>query len=628
MCGISGIWNWTGESIDHSEMKSFNNSLIHRGPDAEGYAFFESDGLALGHRRLSIIDLTKLGNQPMYCHTARYCAVYNGEVFNFKDIRNDLMKLGINFKSNSDTEVIIAAYVKYGLDCFSMFNGMWAIAIWDSLEKELLICRDRFGIKPFYFLFEKGKRFAFASETIAFGHLKNFNKEINKEIAKYESKGISTYGNGYSIFNGIYQLVGGHFAQISKKSNEVHQKRWYNINDNITQTISCFESQKDEFSSLFNDSCKIRLESDVKIGTALSGGLDSSAVYSTVYDLLKGNKSEVHEQSNVAYIATFKDLPQDEEQYARKALNFTNGNGVFLENNYNNLIESIEYDTKQFDTMINAPITSVSNIYKGMKRNNVSVSLDGHGVDEMLFGYREMLIGVFIQEIRKGVTNKSNAIKKYLISTYLPNQQKGVEMYLNSLEGIKHKIKQSVNKLIYTERYTHESMSNQFPYLGEDLTCLNENMEFSIPYWATFNKTLPAILRDFDRASMMNSVEIRMPFLDYRLVEFFFSLPFDSKFGGGMNKRIVREAMKGKMNEEIRLRKIKVGIGSPVEYWFKNELSEWVLDQLFTIKRSHSQYLLNNKFIDKFEKDIKNNKLNSSQIDLAWKEINLHLINN
>src|SRR5574343_1778894 len=231
MCGISGIYHLNREKIDLSELQSFTDSMLHRGPDASGYELLDQSTLGLGQRRLSILDLSDSGRQPMYYAEGRFCITYNGEIFNFLSIREELKSFGHSFKSDSDTEVILAAFMQWGPLCLKKFNGMWAMAIWDDLNKELFLARDRFGIKPLYYVNEENKRFMFASETRAFKFLKSYTRRHNQELLNLNL--VDPYaieGLGYTIFDNILQLLPGHFMTV-KRNEKLVQRRWWNIND-------------------------------------------------------------------------------------------------------------------------------------------------------------------------------------------------------------------------------------------------------------------------------------------------------------------------------------------------------------------------------------------------------------
>jgi asparagine synthase (glutamine-hydrolysing) len=626
MCGIAGIYNFNGLKVDKGHLKAFTDSMIHRGPDGAGYELMNEGKLGLGHRRLSILDLSDAGKQPFY-YKDRYCIVYNGEIFNFNDIRKILISKGYTFVSDTDTEVIMAAYDCYGLGCFDHFNGMWAFALWDEKEKSLILSRDRFGVKPLYYANVSLDNFAFASETRAFKFLNGFTRSINQ--ANYAITIKNNYaleGLGYTIFNDIYQLLPGHYIEIKESQRPIRQKRWYDIRDNIKPVIGQPNERIDAFYNIFRDACRIRLISDVPVATALSGGLDSSSIYSTVNDILKTERNDrVNKDSQLAVSAIFPGLENDEKEYVEKAVDFTQGEIRWVTTDTSNLISDIERDTELFDAISNVPITAISSIYKGMKRAGITVSLDGHGADEMLYGYLYMVYDLWLDALSQQNNSKAGIYSEVLAGLYHPLNQKRQSdefaMANRTFLSFKRRLKAFLKKVI------GQPENNITHYLPLDLPSLSDkpynfsNLGFDkrMLYYEFFQNSLPSLLRNFDRAGMMNSVEIRMPYLDYRVVEFVFSLPIENKIGAGFTKRVVRDAMKGKMNEEIRQRTFKVGIASPFHHWAEENLQSWLYLKVNSFQQDEKQKFLG--LLDEFysSKNIKN-------LEAVWQRINMDLI--
>lgn len=608
MCGIAGIYHLNQKSLDPLKLKRFTDSMLHRGPDASGYEFADSNTLGLGQRRLSILDLSELGKQPMYYGDGRYLITYNGEIFNFRELRAELADAGYKFRSETDTEVIMAAYMKWGPACLDKFNGMWAFAIWDAQKHELFLSRDRFGIKPLYYTFQSGKMFAFASETRAFKFLDGFNRETDAYLLELNLRDpYSLEGNGYTPFKNILQVLPGHYMYIRNNTDSAVQKRWWHIEDHLHEKFpDTFTEQSEKFYNLLRDSCKLRLVSDVPLGTALSGGLDSTAIYSTVHEILRTDKlSRVNSDSQRAFTAIFPGLPQDEQAYAAKAAAYIKGPIEYIEIENEKLPEIIESETRLSDYVSTSPISSISAIYRGMRNKGITVSLDGHGVDEMMYGYRDMVYALYNQALWNGSVTESRQYSEVLSNMYHPDLQSEKKNTLDSEiqqkvsreTSLKYRFKTLLgkqNNLTYTRtNYTFglPSLSDR-PY---DFS--NKSISERIVYNEFFLHTLPALLRNFDRAGMMNSVEIRMPFMDWRLVTYVFSLPVNSKIGQGFTKLLLREAMKNRMDESLRNRTYKVGISSPLDYWMNGPLKEWTLDTLQDIglkKQLESAYKAGN----------------------------------
>jgi len=633
MCGIAGIWNLNGNRLDAEVLREFTDSIQSRGPDGAGYELFRDNTLGLGHRRLSILDLSEMGHQPMHSHDGRYAITYNGEIFNFQEIREELKSKGYSFRSNTDTEVIISAWAEWGPEAFHKFNGMWAFAIWDNQEKSLTMSRDRFGIKPLYYLWMPNRIFAFASETYAFKFLRGFERSLDMQHVDMQLSGQHLAGNGHSIYKGLRQLLPGHYAVLSQNG-ELKQKRWWHI---LEQVKPCKETtlqdQQAHFYELFRDACKLRLISDVPIATALSGGLDSTAVYSTVYDIIKNESlSRTHSNAQTAFVATFPGLPMDERKYAEEAIKFTGGPVEYLVDESDNLVDRIVSDTLRFDTISSSPITSVSGVYRGMKKAGITVSMDGHGVDEMLYGYRDMLYKLYYHFYKLGNRSRYTELKDIILPTYNETDRPNAALNLENLEKLAgsrvRQLKNKIGRLLKGNKTDNHDFT-----MHPDMQRMGENYDFSacsfedrVVLNETFVQTLPTIFRDFDRAGMMNSVEIRMPFMDWRIVTYLFSLPFDSKVGNGFNKLIVREAMKGRMAETIRTRKHKIGIGSPVEKWVKEDMKEWILDQFHSQSYRENPITVGKNFKETLVKQYKEDTLKLKDCQKIWMEISLQLL--
>ncbi len=634
MCGIAGIYNLNGNSVDLNNLKHFTDSMRHRGPDGAGYELFNNNTLGLGHRRLSILDLSEAAKNPLH-YADRYTITFNGEIFNFLEIKNDLIAKGYSFKTETDTEVVLAAYNEYGKDCLLKFNGMWAFAIWDKKENTLFLSRDRFGVKPLHYCFIPNHLFAFASETIAFKHLDEFNRNFDEKNLVCAIQ-LSNYieAAGKTIFKSIYQLLPGHSIVIANNK-ELKIERWWNTADHLILVNSNYEKQVEEFKELFFSACKLRMRSDVPIASALSGGLDSSSVYCTLQQF-KNSSSELQRLPSdwqKAFVATFPGTNMDERQYAEEVINYTNGNAVYIIPDYSNLIKDIVKTTALFDGIIANPVIAICDIYKAMRKNGIVVSLDGHGADEYAFGYNYYVLDAFYEALKN---NNENGAKEYsaIVSELSPvyNSEKLMQSFYEN-NSVKAKIKNKIKSIIGTNG-SQKLPSNNFNWFNEESKTETFSV-FSNPFKGItktlFNdfhyNSLPINLRDFDRASMQNSIEIRMPFMDYRLVNYMFSLPQESKLGNGFTKRIIRDAMKGIVPEKIRTRKLKIGIGSPIAEWVAGPMKELINDNISSKKLLEANYLKGAEIKKYVEQQYQNNSWNTNNASKVWCVINSLLIN-
>lgn len=646
MCGIVGIWHIDKAQLDHTKLQVFTDALAHRGPDGAGYYIDKEEQLGLGHRRLSILDLSESGKQPMAFGDGRYQVTFNGEIYNFIELRKELSAYGYVFKSESDTEVLAAAYHKWGKQCMHQFNGMFAFAIWDTIEKELFLCRDRFGVKPLFYHEQRNKLFAFASETIAFKSLAEFNKVFDtnsiligiRQPEKLEACGQTIYSN-------IMQLPAGCFAIINKSAG-LKISRWWNTFDNLVTVPNKFEDQVKEFQYLFEDACKIRLRSDVPVASALSGGVDSSSVYCMINHLMsKSNNSErIPKDWQQAFVGTFPGSELDERSYAESVISFTKGKATFVEPDNRNLVSEIIASTKLFDSITGTPIYAVGNIYRAMKKGGITVSMDGHGADETMFGYRDSVSEVYLDAVQNGRKDIEDieflfgemfdAERKIAAINRLKERSRN-EFNLTPISKLKGYLKQIINSREGNRKYIHELAGEWFNNSPIELKNLPD---YAIPSWQNASRSenrirsdfsinhIPYNLRDFDRASMQNGIEIRMPFMDYRVVTYLFSLPLESRLGHGYTKRILREAMKGLMPEDIRTRKLKLGLTAPIANWFNKELNQFILDTVNSDSFLKSNYWNGNLIRSFVEQHSINRDWNTNDASRFWNVLNAHLL--
>ena len=596
MCGITGIISQSNKKIDKELFNIFTDSLKHRGPDGRGVWNTKDFKVFLGHRRLSILDVSELGSQPMLDGTKNFVITFNGEIYNFLEIRMELKSLGYLFRSESDTEIILAAYKQWGEECQFKFNGMWAFAIWDIKNEVLFISRDRFGVKPLYYFFD-GKQFAFASELKSFLHLDGFNKEINEDLAyKALCDYTSIESQEKSLLKNVTRLLGGHSLIYNRKYAEKPLiKRWWNTLDNLIDPPSNNNEIVERFKSILLNATSLRARSDVPIATALSGGLDSSSVLACLSEVMKNDSAERSAKNwQTAFIGDFPNTTQDETKYALEMANFCEVNPYIKEIKPKEAIDNIEDVIFQFEEIYDIPV-ALWLLYKEMKNNNISVSIDGHGGDELLGGYHHYpRIGY-----QSSISNPfkfSQAMEYKRI--YSDMHSKGILFNrLNILDPIKNKlspyknliksksIKNKIRNLTGPQTWLPQrEVDTAKTILDDDQILIDRFDPITKQLYIDFHvSTLPTILRNFDRMSMAHGVEIRAPFLDWRMVCFAFSLPIKNKIGEGYTKLLLRKAMKNMMPESIRLRKPKLGFVFPLADWANGPLREFILDQTDTL---------------------------------------------
>jgi asparagine synthase (glutamine-hydrolysing) len=640
MCGITGIYNLNNEKIGEGSLQAMNSAVAHRGPDGAGYWIHDKGFIGFGHRRLSILDLSERGKQPMSYASGRYHITYNGEIFNFIEIRAQLRSLGYEFRSDTDTEVILAAYDYWGRECLHHFNGMWAFVIWDEKEQELFAARDHFGIKPLYYLLEPGKRFIFGSETIQFKHLSGFRRTFdeNQLIACIRNPYYQE-GAGRTIFSGIRSVLPGHYLLL--KEGTVSEKRWWFTTDYPIEVPEKYTDQVEAFRELFFDSCRLRMRSDVPIASALSGGLDSSSVYTTLHYLNRREQDtpvvRLPSEWQKAFVAIFPDTAQDETAYAQSVVNHVEGQAVYWEQATNDLIADLVQYTRHFDAVYATPIHVVAKVYEGMRQQGIVVSMDGHGIDEMMYGYGGLQLDAAVHALAQGDHDYADMLVETYINLHSEPQRaiarRNAQRKVFGLASIADPgihvpawkvLGSRIKRRIFPKKnWLVRSGAEQVPfeigqYIPFEATC--ERSLYEQFHYAP----LPSILRNFDKASMMSGVEIRMPFMDHRLVSFVFKLPLRSKLGDGYTKRILRDAMKDILPETVRTRTTKIGFSAPLNEWFAGPLKSYLLDTVNT-KSFREMGLWNGKLIAK-DVELYFNKVKHINISMLWNIINAHII--
>jgi asparagine synthase (glutamine-hydrolysing) len=528
MCGIAGILS-RHEPVSKETLASLTDAVAHRGPNGRG--IWIEGSIGLGHRRLSILDLSEQGRCPM-SYTApdgrEYVITYNGEVYNFLELRIELSKEGYEFHTATDTEVVVAAYARWGEACLERFNGMWALAIWDKQKRSLFLVRDRFGIKPLYYLFHRSDLY-FASELKAFRMISGFKRSLNEGYAR-EALHLSQPLEGTSdetLMNGVHRLMPGSLMEVvSGKPPRI--RKWWETKEHYVDVPNSYREQVAGWRELFLDAIRLRLRSDVPVATSLSGGLDSSSVAGAVAHIGKSGSTDARRAPSwqQCFISTFPGTAIDERKYADEVVKWTGSVPNYSEFNSEEGIQGITESVWVMEDVYPAIATPVIENYRAMSRKGVVVSLDGHGGDELLGGYDW--------------------------------------------------------------------------YLATPMKELNERL-----YQQFHSNLLPSILKNFDRCSMASGVEVRMPFMDWRLVCYTFSLPPETKIGGGYTKRILRDAMQGLVPEDILRRRSKIGFNSPMIEWFNAGLNgvvektinhpRWNESRLFDGKRLGTEILSKTK---------------------------------
>jgi asparagine synthase (glutamine-hydrolysing) len=610
MCGICGIVDLGNQSIMEAPVRDMMRIMKHRGPDDEG-VFLEKN-LGLGFVRLSIIDLSSAGHQPMLSDDKRYVVVFNGEIYNYIELRNELISKGHCFRTRSDTEVLLAAYHEWGDECLHKFNGMWAFVIYDRKRGTLFCARDRYGVKPFYYTLDKG-RIIFASEIPPILEVLSSKPSPNYQ-AIYDFLVFNrTDQTEDTFFAGIKKLQHGHFIRLDLNcdSTEVIERsivpgKWYDLRSSLREPFNTAE----EFYGAFTSAVALRLRSDVPIGVCLSGGLDSSSIASV---LLK--------EFNMKDLKTFSAVYQEGDKGDESP--FINEYKSQVKDMYFTTpsAKSLSDDLQSFIKAHGEPVPSTAPYaqFKVMElaKGNVAVTLDGQGADELLAGYhyffgiyfksllKKFKWGVLLREIIHYLKNHSSfygiiTLVYFLLPTWLKiNIRESEKAYLDHDFAKKYSKTTGVPSRLYSSPDLQSSLLDHFEYKLEHL------------------------LKWEDRNSMWFSLEARVPFLDYRLVEQTISMPSDKIIRNGTTKYILREAMRGTLSEKIRMRQDKIGFDTPQDEWFRHDFFVKYITELLTSDSFRSRKLINPYMAQRLcDSHIRRKTDVSKEI---WKWINLEL---
>ncbi len=590
MCGISGIINKYKSEVDKKEIKNINDLISHRGPDDEG--FFYENNFAFAHRRLSILDLSDNGHQPMHYLDKKYTITYNGEIYNYLELKEELLGCGYLFNSHTDTEIILASYHEWGRRCVDKFNGMWAFAIYDK-EKQIIFCsRDRFGIKPFYYT-EIDNKFIFGSEIkqlLEFYPQRYINKNI---LIDYLIIGYEEHTNE-TFFQNIYKLEQSHNLTYNLNTNTYKTEKFYNLEKNNkklteTQSIELYEQR-------LKDAITLRLRSDVKVGTCLSGGLDSSSIASIA--------SKVYnKQSNNKFVAIHAKSTQknnDESRYAQDVAEYCDLDLKVIEPSKEDFVKNIDEIIYTQEEPFGGPSIFMQYfVMKKAKEENCKVMLDGQGGDETLLGYERyypayLLDLNFIDRI-KGVFNASKnsklSIKQLILYIiYFTRSNIRIKRLKFKNNYLKKEFLDNINKKILDRN--SKSYLNIFELQNEEI----------------FHTQMPHLLKYEDKNSMRNSIETRLPFIDYTVLETAINLDNKVKIKDGWTKYILRKVVEPILPNNIVWRKNKFGFEAPVKSW----LNEICQDMETVIK--------NSKIISKISNNIIFDNLDNHQ---KWKLFNI-----
>ena len=597
MCGIFGLWHLDNKSIAPATIQRATNLLRHRGPDDEGYllvdtakncvssyggndtmpelqlprldhAAGQSFNLAFGFRRLSILDLSPAGHQPMASADRRHWIIFNGEVYNYLELRSELAGYGHQFRTHSDTEVVLAAYRQWGHECLTKFNGMWAFAIWDTQHHELFCARDRLGVKPFYYHLNR-TQFVFASEIKTILAATSDLGQINHpHLANFLLTGLLDH-NDQTFFAPIKALPPAHYLRINAKTTTPAPQRYWDVNVEEIKTKYDYAKPETTLLNLLQDSVRLRLRSDVPVGTCLSGGLDSSAIVALASKMLP--------HSINSFSSIYSQAGYSEEKYIHLVAQANKTHSHFTSPDSEKFFTLLKKIIWHMDEPAAGPGIYSQWFVMELAQQSVTVLLDGQGGDELFAGYapylplhlaalgrkifrerRLDLLGRFFQDssviLRNGhryffpELSARQFLKK--IAMRASGKRYRADLWLNA-------------EMVEAQRRTVITEHNPIPAHDS----LNRRL-----YRDVTQTSVPALLHYEDRSSMAFGLEARVPFLDYRLVEFALGLPSEMKIKSATTKYIARQAFKNILPEAVRTRRDKMGYPTPLALWLRGSL--------------------------------------------------------
>ena len=600
MCGITGIYNFNKSTPELSLLHKMGDAIAHRGPDHDGY-YTNKEGIGFCHRRLSIIDLSANGNQPMCSVDETIWLVFNGEIYNYKELREELILKGYTFKNNTDTEVIINAYLEYGIDCVKKFNGMFAFSLWDSKNNLFFAARDRIGIKPYYY-YSNSKVFVFASEIKSLLVHPDVIKEVNEDaITNYLL--LDHPVNNQTWFKDIFTLEPGSYLKIV--NNKIQISKYWEIEFKIDFNRR-YNSFKKELKKTIIDAIKLHWQSDVPVGAHLSGGVDSSSIVSIASKYLT---KKLHTFSSAFDLGKEFDERKEINIVVEKFKTQHHQISVTADDLKDNL-EKIIYHMDE--PVVGPAILPMYRISELVKNEGIKVVNGGQGVDEMFGGYNPYF-SLAARNMLSNYNQKSFPLSELLYFPWYLHKGGTLKRFINKFK------KSNKNYNWIKVQNTQEKTIKAFAKLKNETSNLSP---FEMSAYVSLRYYLPALLHQEDRMSMAWSIESRVPMLDIRIIDLALKIPSWFKVHKGMSKSIFRESVRGLVPDEILDNKIKRGYPTPTSIWFAKDAYDYMY-KLF----SGDDFLAN----DYVNKDVLLTVLEDQKKDIStnisfpfWKALVLH----
>jgi asparagine synthase (glutamine-hydrolysing) len=579
MCGIAGIISTHPNFVQQHCLKQMADALKHRGPEGDNYWINDEQTIGFAHRRLRILDLSQNAAQPF--HYLHYTIIFNGEIYNYQELKEELGKCGYNFTTICDTEVIPAAYDYWGKDCLHHFDGMFAFALYDKKNEEVFIARDRFGEKPLYYHAEYGNgklnQFILASEIKALwvvGLQKNINQTM---LLNFITLGYVQNPSDVSetFYSNISSLPQSHYLIVKPPQGKVEIQRWYELK--IPRNFKKENDAIEEFTELLNASVSRRLRSDVPVGTSLSGGIDGASILAAIHQLKQKNNFSAA-WSNVAFTAVFPGFEKDEATNSKTVAEYFDIAQFITTPSADDCVKYFEQLMYYQDEPVQSSSVLTQFLVYGLaQEKGITVLLDGQGADETLAGYKKYTHW-YLQQLLKQDFNAFRREKELLERNNLLETW-GWKNYIAPFFPLQTK-RQLENRTYKAQKHnpyiTHDFFNNYDK--GSLQKPLIKGLEDNL-YYNVIQFGLSELLRYADRNSMAHSREVRLPFLNHELVEFVFSLPSSYKIRNGFTKWILRKAMDNYLPQAIIWQKNKIGYEPPQKQWMQNKpLQEMIIE--------------------------------------------------
>lgn len=573
MGGIAGIVKLDGSFADRQDLERAQKLLLHRGTNKKGIHLDRETGMA--HNRMAILDITDAANQPMSDMGERYWISFDGELYNFIELRKELKASGYRFKSESDTEVALAAFVAWGAKCFNQFNGIWALAVWDSEERVLTLSRDPFGFKPLY-LYQNSKQVAYSSEVKGFLGFESIELVFNADTvaALYHSPSIA-HATEITPWENVFKVLPGHVAQVDADKGDVRIEKWWHPLRDLPEVPADLRERKEKFSERFSQACKLRMRADIPIGFCVSGGLVSASIWEMAQRLSKDSFERISPDCKTASLITFAEDDQQELRLSEELVKKTKGRIKEFKAHSEDYVKNILDLIYVFESLEDLSVERWL-LYRSLTQNAIHLTLDGLGANELLGRYSEGIIYHAFDQI-KGLQSAKAALKDpYLWKTLIKSRRLPKMTKSELQESLKLSDFERKRELILAKGQPASVVS---PYWSQDYANLIEkSLFFQAKYFYMLGGPLQRASTLIEAAAAAQGMQVRLPFLDTDLFRYCLSLPAESAISEGRTQVMLREAMRGQLPDSVVNRKIQRVLAPVHKSWFATLLKGLIQD--------------------------------------------------